>query len=207
MGLLCKAYMDVPPSVLAKGRQNKDTLWQRHCWRDHVSQRLSCFATCAIFVADTNVVSWTQMLCPEHKKCFWKSSATLLVSARHATMLLHFATDGQHGKAQCCCHNVSSFVTNSLQLHDCHIAKTMPTHICLLTGAWPVTWTALHQDCWLGVHQWVRQGCRTPAPVWWLFPPPPPPPQFSLPLLTVLLPLTRPVEILNDSGFFLMFNW
>ena len=43
------------------------------------------------------------------RKCFWQSSETFFVSARRATMLPRFATDGQHRRTQCCRHSVSSF--------------------------------------------------------------------------------------------------
>ena len=43
-----------------RGRHNLNTLWRQHCWRDHVSQTLIRFATCATFVADSDFVSWTQ---------------------------------------------------------------------------------------------------------------------------------------------------
>ena len=42
-----------------RGRQNADTLWLQHCWRDHVSQMLTCCARRATFVSDTNCVFWT----------------------------------------------------------------------------------------------------------------------------------------------------
>ena len=55
-------------SACLRGWQNEDTLWWQHCWRDHVSQMLTHFATHATFLSDTN-------LCSGHMKCFWKSSA------------------------------------------------------------------------------------------------------------------------------------
>ena len=79
-----------------RGRQNGDTLWRQNSWRVHVTQMLTRFVTRAKFV------SWTQ------KKCFWKPSETFLVSARRATMLPRFATNGQHRRTHCCRHSVSS---------------------------------------------------------------------------------------------------
>ena len=38
-------------------RQNEDTLWRQHCWRDHVSQMCPRFAMRATFVSDTKNVS------------------------------------------------------------------------------------------------------------------------------------------------------
>ena len=81
------AFPTLLPTVPLRGRQNDDTLWRQHCGRDHVSEMLTRFATRAKFVADTNFVSWTY-------KMFLKISETFLVSARRATMLPRFATDG-----------------------------------------------------------------------------------------------------------------
>ena len=44
------------PDVAFRGGQNEDTLRQQHCWRDHVSQMLTRFATRATFVVDTCVL-------------------------------------------------------------------------------------------------------------------------------------------------------
>ena len=51
---------ELPVFINERGRQNEDTLWRPRCWRDHVSQMLTRFATRATFVADTNFVPWTQ---------------------------------------------------------------------------------------------------------------------------------------------------
>ena len=69
------------------------------------------FATHTTFVSDTNFVSCG------HKKCFWKSSETFLVSAWHATMLPCFPMDGQHRRTQCCHHSVSSFCQGLTDVH------------------------------------------------------------------------------------------
>ena len=127
----CKLALQVDQCNTAlRGWQNEDTLWRQHCWRDHVSHMCPRFATRATFVSDT-------ILCPGHKKCFWKSSETFLVSARRATMLPRFATDGQHCRTQSCRHNVSSFCQglkplsnrcNMLAEHCCtqHVAFVRP---------------------------------------------------------------------------------
>ena len=44
---------------VALGAGKTRTLWRQHCWRNRVSQMLTCFATRATFVSDTNFVSWT----------------------------------------------------------------------------------------------------------------------------------------------------
>ena len=61
----------------------------------------SCFPNVGSFCHARNI-------CVRHT-CFWKSSEIFVVSARRATMLPRFAPDGQHRRAQCCRHNVSSF--------------------------------------------------------------------------------------------------
>ena len=67
------------------------------------------FPKCVLVLPSAQHLCPTQILCPGHKKCFWKSSETFLVSRRHAAMLPCFATDRQHRRTQCCRHNVSSF--------------------------------------------------------------------------------------------------
>ena len=67
------------------------------------------FTKCLFVLPRAQHLCPTQMLCPGHMKCLWKSSETFLVSGRRATMLLRFATDGQHRMTHCCRHNVSSF--------------------------------------------------------------------------------------------------
>ena len=64
------------------------------------------FPKCVLVSPRTQHLCLTQILCPGHQKCFWKSSETFLVSAWHATMLPCFATDGQHRRTQCCHHSV-----------------------------------------------------------------------------------------------------
>ena len=65
------------------------------------SQTLTRIVTRATFVGETHSVPG--------QKCLWKSSETFLVSARRATMLPRFATDGKNRRTQSCRHNVPPF--------------------------------------------------------------------------------------------------
>ena len=51
----------------------------------------------ATFVADTNVLSGTQILCPGHKKCFWFRSETVCVRNN----VSQFAQPKKHHGQQC----------------------------------------------------------------------------------------------------------
>ena len=105
-------------SVIHRGRQNEDTLWRQLCWRDHVSQMLTRFATRATLVSDTNFVSWTQ-------KMFLKifRNISCFRTARNNV------ADGQRRRTQCCRHNVSSFC-QGLNLGD--LATTIPYRVTIL---------------------------------------------------------------------------
>ena len=93
---------DKPNLVTLRPGQNEDTLRQ-HCWRDHVSQMVTRFATRATFVSDTNLVSWTH-------KMFLKIFRNICCVRRAPrNNVAHFTTGGHHRRTQCCRHNVSSF--------------------------------------------------------------------------------------------------
>ena len=103
----------LPLKRIAKLGYYLKTVWgpgktRTHCggniaWRDHVSQMFTRFATRATFVADTNAASWTQ------KNGSERFQKHLLRTHGAQQMLPTFSTDGQHRRAQRCCHNVSSF--------------------------------------------------------------------------------------------------
>ena len=74
---------------------------------------------CGGNIAD--VIIFPPSICSEHKFCVLdtdkglsKPSETFNVSVWCATMLWHFARDGQHGGTQCYHHNVSSFLVSIL---------------------------------------------------------------------------------------------
>ena len=62
--------------VHLKALANEDTLLRTHLLPTQRFPRLPARAT---FVADTNFVCGTQILCPGHKKCFWFCSETFYV--------------------------------------------------------------------------------------------------------------------------------
>ena len=82
-------------SVIHRGRQNEDTLWRQLCWRDHVSK-------CWLVLPRAQHLCPTQILCPGHKKCFWKSSETFPVSGLRATMLRTGNVAGHNVAATMC---------------------------------------------------------------------------------------------------------
>ena len=67
-----------------RGRQNEDTQWQNHCWRDHVSQMSP------LVFPRAQVFGGHKCCALDTKKCFWKSSETFVVFARRATMCPRF---------------------------------------------------------------------------------------------------------------------
>ena len=73
--LLCGAFECMWSSNSMRGRPNENTLWPKHCRRDHFSQMSTRFAMRATFVCDTNFVSSTHIL---------KYSETFLGSIRAA---------------------------------------------------------------------------------------------------------------------------
>ena len=103
----------------------------------------SCFPNVDSFCQARNI-------CGGHRKCFWKSSETFLVSARRGTVLPRFVTDGQNRRTQCCRHNVSSFCRGLSH----HLAG--PTDIITLLLRPIATTLITHYHRHYDVKKWIR---------------------------------------------------
>ena len=104
---------------------------------------------CGDHIADVNMFPKCWLIfpcmqhCGRHKKYFWKSSETFLVSAWHATKLPCLCQlDGQHHSTQCCHHNVSSFCWS---LYDPEASFRFGVRMAL-SGGWPVSLCNSFQD-------------------------------------------------------------
>ena len=83
---------------------------QRDNWRLGAGKTgTHCGRNIAVVIMWVYSFCHTRNICGGHKKCFWKSSETFLVSARRATLLPRFATGEQHRRTKGWRHNVSSF--------------------------------------------------------------------------------------------------
>ena len=76
--------------ILVRGWQNEDTLWRQHCWR------VIMFPKRVLVLPRAQHLCPTQILCPGHKNCSWKSSEKFLCVRRAAR---NNAASFCHGRA------------------------------------------------------------------------------------------------------------